>query len=100
MPSLVIGNVPPPLFDRIRQLASASSPKGSWTIFRSRTTSLTRSRIVFLIPEQTSPLTQGTYWTSGKRVASLASPYREHLARHFAVTYMRVALPEPYGTQP
>ena len=35
----------------------------------------------------------------GKRVASLASPYREHLAQHFAVTYMRVALPEPYPTQ-
>lgn len=37
---------------------------------------------------------------SGKRVASLAPPHREHLAQHFAVTYMRVALPEPYGTQP
>jgi hypothetical protein len=34
-----------------------------------------------------------------KRVASLASPYREHLVQHFAVTYMRVALPEPYPTQ-
>jgi hypothetical protein len=37
---------------------------------------------------------------SGKRSARLASPYREHLAQHFAVTYMRVALPEPYTTQP
>ena len=36
----------------------------------------------------------------GKRVACLVSPYREHLAQHFAVTYMRVALPEPYATQP
>jgi len=35
----------------------------------------------------------------GKRVASLVSPYREHLAQHFAVTYMRVALPEPYDTK-
>ena len=35
-----------------------------------------------------------------KRVASLVSPYREHLAQHFAVTYMRIALPEPYPTQP
>ncbi len=35
----------------------------------------------------------------GKRVATLESPYREHLAQHFAVTYMRVALPEPYATQ-
>jgi hypothetical protein len=38
--------------------------------------------------------------TGGKRIASLTSPYREHLAQHFAVTYMRVALPEPYPTQP
>lgn len=37
---------------------------------------------------------------SGKRIARLPSPYREHLAQHFAVTYMRVALPEPYETQP
>lgn len=29
----------------------------------------------------------------GKRIASLTSPYREHLAQHFAVTYMRVAQP-------
>jgi hypothetical protein len=36
----------------------------------------------------------------GKRCACLVSPYREHLAQHFAVTYMRVALPEPYRTQP
>jgi hypothetical protein len=36
----------------------------------------------------------------GKRLANLVSPYREHLAQHFAVTYMRVALPEPYATQP
>ena len=36
----------------------------------------------------------------GKRIASLVSPYREHLAQHFAVTYMRVVLPEPYATQP
>jgi hypothetical protein len=36
----------------------------------------------------------------GKRCATLVSPYREHLAQHFAVTYMRVALPEPYGTNP
>lgn len=37
---------------------------------------------------------------SGRRIATLVSPYREHLAQHFAVTYMRVALPEPYATQP
>jgi hypothetical protein len=38
--------------------------------------------------------------TGGKRIASLSSPYREHLAQHLAVTYMRVALPEPYPTRP
>lgn len=36
----------------------------------------------------------------GNRVASLLPPYREHLAQHLAVTYMRVALPEPYPTRP
>lgn len=36
----------------------------------------------------------------GKRPARLASPYREHLAQHFAVTYMRIALPEQYASQP
>lgn len=34
----------------------------------------------------------------GKRVARLVTPFREHLAQHFAVTYMRIALPEPYAT--
>jgi hypothetical protein len=59
MPTLVIDNVPAPLYDQIERLALAR-----------------------------------------KRIASLVSPYREHLAQHFAVTYMRVALPEPYTTQP
>jgi len=27
------------------------------------------------------------------------TPYREHLAQHFAVTYSRIALPEPYQTK-
>lgn len=35
----------------------------------------------------------------GSRRVSLATPYREHLAQHFAVTYSRIALPEPYETQ-
>jgi hypothetical protein len=38
--------------------------------------------------------------SEGTRLASLSSPYREHLAQHLAVTYMRVALPEPYPTRP
>jgi hypothetical protein len=35
----------------------------------------------------------------GKRVASISTPYREHLAQHFAVTYSRIALPAPYETE-
>lgn len=37
---------------------------------------------------------------AGGRVCRVLTPYREHLAQHFAVTYMRVALPEPYETAP
>ena len=36
----------------------------------------------------------------GKRICRLASPYREHLAQHFAVTYMRIGLPEPLESEP
>jgi hypothetical protein len=36
---------------------------------------------------------------TGKRVCRFLSPYREHLAQHFAVTYMRVGLPVPYETE-
>jgi hypothetical protein len=35
----------------------------------------------------------------GKRRARLVSPYREHLARHFADTFSRIGLPEPYETE-
>jgi hypothetical protein len=38
--------------------------------------------------------------TSGQRVCRVVTPYREHLAQHFAVTYMRIGLPEPYPTAP
>jgi hypothetical protein len=37
--------------------------------------------------------------TDGKRVCRLLSPYREHLAQHFAVTYMRIGLPTPFETE-
>jgi hypothetical protein len=37
--------------------------------------------------------------TDGKRVCRLAPPFREHLAQHFAVTYMRIGLPAPYDTE-
>ena len=36
---------------------------------------------------------------NGKRVCRLAPPFREHLAQHFAVTYMRIGLPAPYDTE-
>jgi hypothetical protein len=36
----------------------------------------------------------------GKRKARLLSPYREHLAKHFADTYSRIGLPDPYETEP
>lgn len=36
----------------------------------------------------------------GKRLIRLQTPYREHLAQHFAVTFSRIALPEPYESKP
>jgi len=35
----------------------------------------------------------------GQRRARLMSPYREHLAKHFADTFSRIGLPEPYETR-
>jgi hypothetical protein len=35
-----------------------------------------------------------------KRRARLQPPYREHLAKHFADTYSRIGLPQPYETEP
>ena len=37
--------------------------------------------------------------TGGMRVCRIRSPWREHLSQHFAVTYMRIGLPEPYSTE-
>jgi hypothetical protein len=34
----------------------------------------------------------------GKHLCRLMTPYREHLAQHFSVTYSRIGLPEPYAT--
>ncbi len=34
-----------------------------------------------------------------KRVCALATPYREHLSQHFAVTFSRIGLPEPYESE-
>lgn len=34
----------------------------------------------------------------GRHVCRLVTPFREHLAQHFSVTYSRIGLPEPYGT--
>jgi hypothetical protein len=30
----------------------------------------------------------------------MRTPWREHLAQHFGTTYTRIALPEPYDTEP
>src|SRR5579883_865979 len=38
--------------------------------------------------------------TDGKRICQIQTPYREHLAQHFAATHSRIGLPEPYGTRP
>jgi hypothetical protein len=35
---------------------------------------------------------------AGKRRARLPTPYREHLAKHFADTFSRIGLPRPYET--
>jgi hypothetical protein len=35
----------------------------------------------------------------GRRRARLLSPYREHLAKHFADTFSRIGLPEPYESE-
>jgi hypothetical protein len=36
---------------------------------------------------------------AGKRMCRLTTPYREHLAQHFAITYSRIGLPEACETQ-
>ncbi len=36
---------------------------------------------------------------AGKWKARIQPLYREHLARHFADTYSRIGLPEPYATE-
>jgi hypothetical protein len=35
---------------------------------------------------------------AGKRSERVQTPYREHLAKHFADTFSRIGLPEPYET--
>jgi len=35
---------------------------------------------------------------SGKRRARVQTPYREHLAKHFADSFSRIGLPQPYET--
>jgi hypothetical protein len=37
---------------------------------------------------------------AGTRICRIQTPWRKHLAQHFGTTYMRIALPEPYATQP
>ena len=35
---------------------------------------------------------------SNKRLARVQTPYREHLAKHFADSFSRIGLPQPYET--
>ncbi|MDZ4684541.1 MAG: hypothetical protein SH850_05580 [Planctomycetaceae bacterium] len=35
---------------------------------------------------------------AGQRLARVQTPYREHLAKHFADTFSRIGLPQPYET--
>jgi hypothetical protein len=37
---------------------------------------------------------------AGLRRGRVRPPYREHLAKHFADTYSRIGLPQPYETMP
>lgn len=37
--------------------------------------------------------------TNGQRTGRLTTPYREHMAQHFATTFARIALPEPFETK-
>lgn len=37
--------------------------------------------------------------STGRRDGRLRTPYRKHLAKHFADTYSRIGLPEPYATE-
>jgi hypothetical protein len=39
-----------------------------------------------------------TLCQAGKRRGRVRSPYREHLAKHFADTFSRIGLPQPYDT--
>jgi hypothetical protein len=34
------------------------------------------------------------------RIARFVTPYREHIAQHFTVTYARIGLPEPFESLP
>lgn len=37
--------------------------------------------------------------SGGRRLCRIQTPWREHLNQHFAITYMRIGLPEPYATE-
>ena len=50
-------------------------------------------RVHAIPPQILAKLIQGN-----KRIARLRTPYREHLAKHFADTYSRIGLPQPYET--
>lgn len=35
----------------------------------------------------------------GNRIARITTPFREHMAQHFSITYSRIGLPAPYETE-
>jgi hypothetical protein len=56
--------------------------------------------IVDLRDVHTVPRTLLTWLAAnGKRAGRMITPYREHMAQHFATTFARIALPEPYETK-
>ena len=56
--------------------------------------------IVDLRDLHTVPRTMLNWLTAnGQRTGRLVTPYREHLAQHFATTFARIALPEPYESK-
>ncbi len=60
---------------------------------------LTESIVDFRQLHTVSRETLESLCRDGHRKARLQTPFREHLAKHFADTYSRIGLPEPYATQ-
>jgi len=63
--------------------------------------------MIYRLPPVDEPVDQGdlvekcpvAFVAGFHRRSRIQVPYREHLARHFAETYARIGLPEPYVTE-